>query len=115
LEDEKPREAHFYTHAFSEHYAGIKFQPGDTYGARVGATLAVTPDISASAGHRLASVGEVERDGSRVDGSGRTIGILELGTGFVISKQLYLSISADVGITDDAPDVQLGVSLPVRF
>jgi len=59
--------------------------------------------------------GEVERDGSRVDGSGRTIGILELGTGFVISKQLYLSISADVGITDDAPDVQLGVSLPVRF
>ena len=105
----------FYTHAFSERYQGVEIQPGDTFGARVGSTLAETPDISASAGLSLASVKEAEYDGSRVDGSGRTIGLLELGTGFVISKRLYLSFSADIGITDDAPDLQLGVSLPVRF
>lgn len=105
----------FYTHSFSERYEGARIQPGDVFGGRVGATLAVTPDISASASVRLASIDDLERDGSRVDGSDRTIGFLELGTGFVISRQVYLSLSADVGITDDAPDLELGVSLPVRF
>jgi hypothetical protein len=41
--------------------------------------------------------------------------LVELGAGVVLSKDVFLNFTGAFGITDDSPDVTLGVSLPVRF
>lgn len=105
----------FYSYAFSESFDGIKTQPGSYIGAHGGASLAITPEITGNIGLSFSFVDELEQDGVKLNGTEQTVGFLELGTGFLISKRYFLSLSADIGITDDAPDLVLGISLPTRF
>jgi hypothetical protein len=94
---------------------GNKLQPGDAIGLRAGSTLAVTPDIAMSLGLNFTFIGKFEQDGVSIDGTDRTIGTLNLGAGFVLSRKVYLSISGRVGVTDDASDLGVSVALPIRF
>ena len=104
-----------YTHSFSRKFGGVEFERGGVIGAGFGATLAVTPDVSASAGLRFAFEDAMRRNGVALRGTDRTIGAVELGLGVVLSRNLFLNLSGAFGITDDTPDVTLGVSLPIRF
>lgn len=105
----------FYSYTFSERINGIKIQPGSYVGARGGSSLAITPDITGNIGLYFSFVEKLEQDGTRIHGTDQTVGFLELGMGFVISRRYYLSLNADIGITDDAPDLALGIALPTRF
>ena len=104
-----------YTHNFTRSFDGVEIDRSGIFGVGAGAALAVTPDISVSAGLNFAFAGETKIDGSKVSGSGITVGVVELGTGIVLSKDVFLNFTGAFGITDDSPDVTLGVSLPVRF
>jgi hypothetical protein len=105
----------FYNYVFSERINGIKIQPGSYIGARGGISLAITPEMTGNIGLSISFIGELEEDGIKIDGSEQTVGFLELGAGYLINKWLFFSLFADIGITDDAPDIVLGVSLPTRF
>lgn len=104
-----------YTHNFTRSFDGVEIDRRGVFGVGAGATLAVTPDISASAGLSFAFEGAADRDGSKISGSGTTVGVVDLGLGIVLSKDVFLNFTGAFGITDDSPDVFLGVSLPVRF
>lgn len=105
----------FYSYTFSESIDGTKIQPGSSLGARGGTSLAITPEITGNLGLRFSFVDELQHDGVKFQGTEQTIGSLELGVGFLLSKRNFLSLNADIGITDDAPDFAFGVSLPIRF
>lgn len=104
-----------YSHSFSRMIEGSTFQPGDTFGLGVGLTLAATPEIALSSSISFDFVGKFKTDGIAIDGSDRTIGTLGLGAGVLLSRGMYLSISGQFGVTDDASDLAVGVALPVRF
>ena len=104
-----------YTHTFAETLNGINIKPGWSVGIRGGASLAITPDITGNLGLRVSFINELESDGIEVPGTEQTVGFLETGMGYILNKRYFLSITADIGITDDAPDLALGISLPVRF
>ena len=105
----------FYNYVFSERINGIKIQPGSYIGARGGISLAITPETTGNIGMSISFVDEIEEDGIKIDGSEQTVGFLELGAGFLINRWLFFSLFADIGITDDSPDIVLGISLPTRF
>lgn len=48
-------------------------------------------------------------------GSRQTRGLLELGAGAVLARNMFLTVGAAIGITADSPDVTVAVSLPIRF
>ena len=104
-----------YTHNFTNSFSGIELDRSGVFGVGAGATLAVTPDISLTTGLSFTFEGDAEADGSKISDSGTTIGMVELGAGVVLSKDVFLNFTGAFGITDDSPDVTLGVSLPVRF
>jgi hypothetical protein len=104
-----------YSHNFTRSFDGVEVDRSGVFGVGAGATLAVTPDISASAGLSFAFEGAADIDGSKVSGSGTTVGLVDLGLGIVLSKGVFLNFTGAFGITDDSPDVTLGISLPVRF
>lgn len=88
---------------------------GDSVDFSVGSILAVGPRTSLRFFLNLGFTGKTEVEGDMAPGSDEVAGSLEIGTSAVVTPSTLLSVAADVGVTDDAPDLQLVVSLPVRF
>lgn len=105
----------YYSHSFEREFANLNRQPGDIFGVGVGASLAVTPRISLQTGIDVAFARREREQGFALPGTERTAGAVNLGVGFILGKGTYLSLSGQFGVTDDAPDLVLGASLPIRF
>jgi hypothetical protein len=104
-----------YTHYINDTISGADVDRSDTIGFGLGANLAVTPDVSLGAGLDFAFEDEVTVNGTDVRGSSNTFGQVELTAGILLSRDVFLNLTGAFGITDDSPDVTLGVSLPTRF
>lgn len=104
-----------YSHPFSRTIDSSKFQPGNTFGLGAGFTLAATPEIALSSSINFNFISKFKTDGISITGTDRTIGTLGVTAGFLLSRNAYFSVSGQFGVTDDAPDLALGVALPVRF
>ena len=104
-----------YTHTFERTVEGSELQRGAAYGASIGASLAVTPEISLSTGVSVSFNEERETNGVKIPGSDSTSASVNLGAGILLNKDLFLNISGAFGVTDESPDFSLGVSLPFRF
>jgi hypothetical protein len=99
-------------------YKPGRITPADTYGLGVGVTLAATPDISLDAGLSLDLLGHgkiAPLTGQTERTPRTTAGYINLGAGFVLSKDLFLNLSVAAGVTSDATDFILGVELPYQF
>jgi hypothetical protein len=104
-----------YTHFLGERIRDINLNRSDVIGFGLGTSLAVTPDISVSTGLNFSFEDEVKANGTKIKGSGTTIGQVELGVGIVLTKDIFLTLNGAFGVTADSPDVSLGMSLPMRF
>lgn len=92
-----------------------KVSLGETYGVNFGVSLAATPTVSLDAGVSFAFTDRVRLDGIEIPGSRATEGYIDLGTGVRLTKNLFLSLTASAGVTDDAADFIFSVALPYRF
>ena len=95
--------------------SGVRFEPGDSVGLRLGAILAASPTASISAGMNLSFVGTARLDGERIPDSDTVLGTFQLGFGTVLSRRVLLNVSGEMRLTGAVPDFRLGVTLPVRF
>jgi hypothetical protein len=53
--------------------------------------------------------------GREIDGSDRNIGTFVVGGSTLLARGTLLNLSAGIGLTDDADDFSLSLSLPIRF
>lgn len=99
------------------HFTG-RIAPGAVWSYRLGASLAATPDATLDAS---LSGAFVRRSDVRSDTAGSlklprsTIAVINLGAGFVLSRQVSLLLSAGAGATKDSPDFIFSTSLAYRF
>ena len=89
--------------------------PGDELGFSIGTVLAASPETSLRLALSQAFVQEAEVDGGRIRGSDQVMASLTLGAAAVLGRGLLVDVSADIGLTDDAPDYAISVGLPIRF
>jgi hypothetical protein len=104
-----------YSRPFSRVIDGSEFQPGNTFGVGAGFTLAATPEIALSSSMNFNFIGKFDANGISIAGTDRTIGLLGVSAGFLLSRSTYLSVSGQFGVTEDAPDLAVGIALPMRF
>lgn len=104
-----------YTHHFENTVNNISANRSGIFGVGGGVNLAATPDITLSTGLNFTFENELEIDGIQIENSKSTIGIVSLGAGIILNRNVFLQLSAGFGITDDAPDVIIGASLPIRY
>jgi hypothetical protein len=90
-------------------------KPGDELTFNLGTVLAASPETSLRFFLEQNFIDEVEVDGSEVDGSDLVVGSLNVGGSVILGPRLLLDVVAGVGLTDDAPDYSVTVSLPFRF
>lgn len=100
-----------YEYAFEKD--GIR--PGATVGANFGGFIALSPETSVrfqlSGGYQ----GQTELSGSEIPGSDRTLGTFIIGGSTLLGPGTLLNLSAGIGLTDDADDFSITLSLPIRF
>jgi hypothetical protein len=106
-----------YTHSFNlaTQHDGSSIVPGDANGLTLQTLLAVTPDVSLSSAFLVSFAGDSTVKGRKVEASGQTIGILQLGVSVALSDAVLLIATLGAGLTQATPDFLFGVAMPVRF
>ncbi|MCF8003767.1 MAG: transporter [Chromatiaceae bacterium] len=89
--------------------------PGDELGISFGVSLAASPETSLSMSLAQTFAQETRIGGQAIPGSDETTSVMAFGASFILGRNLLLSLSAVVGLTDSAPDYAFAVSLPIRF
>lgn len=104
------------THAFnrSTRSGGVNIDPDDSSSGDIRAILAASPGVSLRAGFSLSRTGDTQVNGEDIAGTRQTTAMLEFGGSIVVSPRVLFDLSIGAGLTEDAPDFVLGVSLPIR-
>ncbi len=89
--------------------------PGDEIGLSLGTVLAASPQTSLRFFLAQSFADELEVDGQEFPGSDQVSTSLILGASSVLAPQILLDFTAGIGLTEDAPDYSIHVSVPIRF
>jgi hypothetical protein len=90
-------------------------EPGDEIGFSLGTVLAASPETSLSFFFSQTFADDTKIDGEKIDGSDQVVGTFGVGAATTLGRNVLLSVTGNIGLTDDAPDYSVGVSLPIRF
>lgn len=90
-------------------------RPGQQVGLNFGTILATSPSTSVRAIFETTFGGETELDGDSLDGSDFVAASLNLGASIVLAPRILFDVQGTIGLTDDAADFGIKVSLPIRF
>ncbi len=101
--------------SYTKAFENDDFEPGDEVGFSLGTVLAASPETSLSFFFNQTFTDDVKFDGDRLNGSDQVIGTFSMGAATILGRNVLLSITGEVGLTDDAPDYAIGASLPIRF
>ena len=104
-----------YTAVLERTRDGVRVDPGDAVGLKFGSLLAASPETSLRGAIELSRSRSTKVDSQSVPGSETTVGMLELGLATLLSPRALVDFQVGIGLTRDAPDFRLRVSLPLRF
>lgn len=91
--------------------------PGDSISVGFGFGFSLNPRFSYSLGysHSYVMPTETELNGMPQRSTELQVGALQLGLSFRATERLTVATSVDMGLTEDAPDVRVGVRMPYRW
>jgi len=92
-----------------------RVDPGDSYGYQVGIALSVNMDTSLSFGWEQRYTQRTEVEGQSIAGSYFTSGSLSIGVTHTAFSGRTYDLKASIGLTRDAPEAQITLSIPFRF
>jgi outer membrane putative beta-barrel porin/alpha-amylase len=104
-----------YTSVRARSHGGAEIDPGNSIGLKLGTMLAASPRTSIRGGFELNRSGRTKIDGATIPGSDAAVATLQFGLATLLSRRSLLDIQLNVGLTPDAPDFALTVSVPFRF
>lgn len=91
------------------------FKPGSTTQLSIGTALAASPNTSLRFDFDQVFVEEAETDGSSIEGSDSTQGILTIGASSVVSQLSFLTVAVSAGLTEPATDYAVSLGYSHRF
>lgn len=104
-----------YAHDLAADEPAGRVQTGDAIGLDLGAVLAVSPETSVTFGLSQEFRARSQVDGVGAPGSDTVASSLQLGFDRVLTPRLLFDLTVGVGLTHDAPDYSVQISLPYRF
>jgi hypothetical protein len=101
----------FYQKTFDDN----NFNPGDQYGFSLGTFLAASPETSLRFQFQTTYIDDIERGGETLSDSDRVEGVFVVGASSILGRGVLLDVAGGIGLTDEAPDYFITISLPIRF
>ena len=90
-------------------------KPGASLRLFAGTSMAINLDTSISYSFQLSYSDETEFNGSDISGSDYTTATLSFGLSRILSSETSVDFNIGIGLTEDAPDFQFTVSMPIRL
>ena len=94
-----------------------EIDPGDSFGGHAGMALSLNLDTSINFSYEQRYTWRTTLNGQDIPGSYYNTGTFSTGISYTLDNVNYksLDVSLGIGLTEDAPDVQFNVSLPMRY
>ncbi len=92
-----------------------KINPGNTFGLSGGMGFGINDRSSFSLGFSFKHVYKTEQNGSTLNGTDADVGRLLLGYSFRLKKDTNVNVSIGIGATEDAPDFEMGLRVPITL
>ena len=93
-----------------------KIDPGDAYGFNFGMGLSLNEKAAFSMGYEHSIISRTRQNDEVMPGQVNIhVGTFQLGYSYRLSDWSSLNLSLGLGVTEDAPDVQLTVKTPLTF
>lgn len=93
----------------------VEVDPGDAFRMSLGLGFAINEEASFSLGYQHDVIFPSEVDGSKVDDSDLHVGKLLIGGSYRVTDNTTVNLSVGIGATEEAPDVDLLLRVPIRF
>lgn len=90
-------------------------RPGDELGFSIGAFLAASPETSLSFLLNQSFADDLRIGGKVINGTDATTSTLSIGVASLLGRGVLVAISVAIGLTEDAPDYAVQLSVPIRF
>ena len=90
-------------------------KPGSAISANFGSLIALSPETSMRFLFSAMHQNETELSGQKIDGSDRTVASFVIGGSTLLAPGTLLNLSVGIGLTDDADDFSITLSLPIRL
>lgn len=104
-----------YTETFEDSKSLGTVNPGNTYGLQLGMAMALNLDTSINFGFEGFKTEKTTVNNMDVPGSSLTTATFTFGVSYVMRKNISMDFSVGVGLTEDSPDFQVNLSVPIRF
>ncbi len=104
-----------YLHNISRTFNGNKIEPGDSISAAFGMSMSLNDRASFSLGYNHSAVFETLQNDVSLNGDMLQVGMLDMGYAYQLTDRYNLNFNVSAGLTEDAPDVRLGVRVPIKF
>jgi hypothetical protein len=101
--------------SYQHTYKRELLKPGSAISANFGSLIALSPETSMRFLFSGTYQNETELSGQKIDGSDRTVATFVVGGSTLLMPGTLLNLSVGVGLTDDADDFSITLSLPIRF
>lgn len=101
--------------AYEKPFENDDVKPGQQFRLALGVAIAASPETSLRFVIDQAFIDDLEVDNQTLDGSDQVVGTLTIGASSIVGRGVFLDVSGDVGLTDDAPDYAVRLSLSKRF
>ena len=89
--------------------------PGDSWEGSIGLAYALSEKFSLSGIYLHRITMKQKLDGRDVKGTFVNYGTLGLAGSYALSKNTYVNLSVNIGVTNDAPDVEVRLAIPFNF
>lgn len=90
-------------------------RPGDQLDLTLGTLLAASPETSLRMQLQQSFIDNAEIDGRVLNGTDQNQSVVVFGVSSILGRGVLLDVATGIGLTDDAPDYFIEVSLPIRF
>ena len=105
-----------YSKSLAADKAGIgRVEPGQSLGTQLGLSFALNLETSLSIGWSQSWVENTRVDGATIGGSFERPGSLRLGATYIPTAGRSIDFGLNIGVTDDAPDVEISLAFPWRL
>ncbi len=100
-----------YQHSFEKN----QIMQGNQTGFSIGTMLASSPQTSLQFSFSDTFAQAIQVNGIKIPGSEQNIGMFNLGASSIISKKVMMNVVLGIGLSNDAPKYQIGVTVPILF
>jgi hypothetical protein len=101
--------------AYEKTFEEDNIKPGQQFTLSLGAALAASPETSLRFTLQQTFIDKLEVNNQKVDGSDQVDATLIIGASSIVGRGTFLDVSGNIGLTDDAADYAVRVSLSKRL